>query len=79
MKSYLSRRDRVDEFVGHLATAHLRFQIVRRDFRARHEDAIFAGVRLFVAAGEEEGDVRVFLGFGDAQLFEMQFGEVFAE
>ena len=54
-------------------------QIVGRDVRARHEDAFLAGERRFAAAGEEERHVRVFLGFGDAQLLQAERREVFAE
>src|SRR6185369_644482 len=65
----LATPDRLDELVGHLARAHLRFEIVGRDLRRRHEYAVLAGIRLLDAAVEEVGDVRIFLRLGNAQLF----------
>src|SRR5260370_4333099 len=54
---------------------HFRFEIVRGDLRRGNEDALLAGERLFHAAVAEIGDVRVFFGFGAAQIFVVQVGE----
>jgi hypothetical protein len=42
--------------------------IVGLDLGGRHQDALLAVEHALLAAVEEEGDVRVLLGFGDAQL-----------
>ena len=68
-----------DDAVGDDRCVHLRLQVVGGDVRRRDQDALFALERLFAAAGEEEGDVGVFLGFGDAQLGLALLGQVFAE
>ena len=57
------------------AARHFRLQIVGGDFGRRNQDAFFAGERLFDAAVEEIGDVRVFFGFGAAQILVVQLGE----
>ena len=79
MTSMLAGADRRDELVGDLRAAHLRLQVVGGDLRAGHQDAVLARVRVLAAAAEEEGDVRVLLGLGDAQLREAVVGEHFAE
>ncbi len=57
------------ELIGHEVGAHLRLLVVGCYlFRGRDQGAILTGERLFPAAVEEEGDVGVFLGLGDAQL-----------
>ena len=63
--SALNRRN---QFFGQLSRAHLRLQIVGRNFRRVDQDAVFAFERLFYAAVEEEGHVRIFFGFGNTQL-----------
>ena len=62
--------DRRDQLVGHLGRRHLGLQIVGRDLGRGHQDAALAGKLLLAPAIEEEGDVRVFLGLGDAQLLQ---------
>ena len=65
------RRARIasTSFCGHLRAAHLRLQVVGGDLRARHQDARpRPAYGVLAAAAEEEGDVRVLLGLGDAQL-----------
>ena len=64
----LAALDRLDQLVGDLGRAHLGLQVVGGDLRRRHQDAVLAGVDRLDAAVEEVRDVRVFLGFGDAQL-----------
>lgn len=79
MKSYVSAGDGLDELVGDFGRAHLRLQVIDRHRRARHEDAVLALVRGFAAAVEEEGDVGVLFGFGDAKLPEALGGDPFAD
>ena len=54
-------------------------QIVGRDLGRGHQDAALAGKLLLAPAIEEEGDVRVFLGLGDAQLRQAGLRHQFAE
>ena len=58
----------VDERVGEAGRAHLRLQVVGRDLRRRHQDAVLPRVRPFLAAVEEIGDVGVLLGLRQAQV-----------
>ena len=61
--------DGVCESAGDFGRAHFGFVIVRGHVFGRwDEDAFFAIKGRFVLAVEEEGDVRVFFGFGDAKL-----------
>ena len=62
--------DRLDKPVGDFEGGHFRLQVVGGHFRRGNEDALFARKDRFVAAVEEERDMRVFLGLGDAQLRE---------
>ena len=57
-----------DRLVGQFGRRHLGLQVVGRDLRRRHHDAILAGIGFLLAAVEEIGDVRIFLGLGHAQL-----------
>ena len=60
---------RLHDLVGHLRRAHLGLEVVRRHVRGRgDEDAVLVLERRFDAAVEEERDMRIFLGLGDAQL-----------
>src|ERR1700694_4790223 len=47
--------------------------------RRRHENALFAGKRLFASAGKKIGDVRVLLGFREAKLSQACVGNDFAK
>ena len=67
--------DPLDGFGGDQQRAHLRLQVVGRNFRRRNQAAVLAGVFLLGAAIEEERDMRVFFGLGDAQLGQAQFGK----
>ena len=60
--------DRGDRLVGEFGRRHFRLQIVGRDFRRRHHDAVLAGIGLLAAAVEEIRHVRIFLGLRHAQL-----------
>ena len=71
--------DGLDDAVGDFRRAHFRLEVVGGDVRRGDEDAFLALERLFPAAGEEEGDVGVLLGFGDAQLGLALLGQVFAK
>ena len=48
--------------------AHLRLQVIGRHLRGGDQDAVFSRIGRFHTTVEEEGDVRIFLRFGDAQL-----------
>ena len=65
--------------VGDTGGAHLGFQIVGRDFGRGHEQAFFAGERLFDASVEEVGDVGIFFGFGHAQVAEIHLAHHIGE
>ena len=68
-----------EQLVGDQVGAHLRLQVVGRNLRGVDQRAVLArGYRLH-AAVEEEGDVRVLLGLGDAQLLQALLGDVFAK
>ena len=75
----LSGLDRRDELVGNLRCAHLRLEVVGGHVGRRHENAVFARIDVLDSAVEEVRDVRVFLGFGDAQLLSSQARNVFAK
>ena len=64
----LAGTDGLADLVRDLDGAHLRLEIVSRNLRTRHENAILALVRLLNAAVEEERDVRVLLRLCDTQL-----------
>ena len=74
-----SAPDARNRFVGHAIGAHLRLQIVGRDLGRVDQHAILARVRLLDAPVEEEGDMGVFLRFGDAQLRQTEARYVFSE
>ena len=65
-----ARADRLDELVGHFRSAHLGLEVVGLDLGGGDQDALLAVEHALLAAVEEEGDVRVLLGLGDAQLLE---------
>ncbi|MNX91740.1 hypothetical protein D3C86_1238450 [compost metagenome] len=65
--------DRLDEFLRHLGRAHLRLQVVGRNLRRFRHEAVFADFRLFLAAIQEEGDMRIFFRLGEAKLREPLF------
>ncbi len=64
----LAGTDRLYRPVGQFGCRHLRLEIVGRDLRRRHHDALFARVGPLLAAVEEIGDVRIFFGLSHAQL-----------
>ncbi len=64
----LAALDGRNQLVSQLFGAHFRLQVIGRHFRAGHDLAIFAGEAGLFATVEEEGDVSILLGFGDAQL-----------
>src|SRR5262249_18330151 len=57
----------------------LGLQIVGRYLRRSDQTAIFVGEGDLAATVEEVGDVRIFLGFGDAQLLQTGLGNDFAQ
>ena len=54
--------------VGHADGAHLGLEVVRRDLRARHEQAVLARPGRLAPAVEEVRHVGVLLGLGDVEL-----------
>ncbi len=71
--------DGLDDAISHFGRAHFRLHVVSGDLRRRNQDALFARKGFLAAAGEEEGDVGVFLGLSNAQLGLAVVGEIFAE
>ena len=65
--------------VGDARGAHLRLQIVRRNFGRWHHHAFFATEGLLDAAVEKIGDVRVLLCFRDAQILQVHVRETIGE
>ena len=74
----LAALDPLDALLGHLGGAHLGLQVVGGHLGAGDDAAVLAGEGLFPAAVEEEGDVGVLLGLGDAQLGHAQVGDILA-
>src|ERR1700737_1707939 len=61
---------------GHLARAHLRFEIVGPHVPLRwHQQTVLAREHLLPAAVEKEGHVRILLGFSRPELTEPSFGK----
>jgi len=54
--------------IGDALGTHFRLQVVGGYFGAGKQDALLAGQQCLTATAEEEGHVRVLLGFGDARL-----------
>ena len=54
--------------VGQFRRRHLGLEVVGRDLRRGHHDALLARIGRLLAAVEEIGDVRIFLGLGHADL-----------
>ena len=75
----LAALDRVDALFGDLVGAHMGLHVVGGDGRGLDEDAILALILLFNAAVEEESDMCVLLGLGDAQLGQAVVREILAE
>ena len=75
----LARLDRLDHLVRDLDRTHLRLQVIGRDLRRVHKDAVLALVWFLNAAVEKEGDVCVLLRLGDAQLRIAEILHILAE
>ena len=75
----LAALDGADQLVGQLFGAHLRLQVIGGHFRAGDDLAVFTGEAIFFATVEEEGDVSVLLGLGDAQLGLALLGQPLAQ
>ena len=75
----LAGQDALDALLGDGGLAHLRLEVIGRDLGGRDQRAVLARIFLFHAAVEEERDVRVLLGLGDAQLSHAQVGDILAE
>ena len=72
--------ERLDDAVGDRHRRHLGREVVGRDVAVRrHQPALLARERLFDAAVEEVGDVRVLLGLGGAQLRDAVLGQHLAQ
>ncbi len=71
--------DGFDGLLGEFGGGHFGLQVVGGDFGGRDHEAVFAWVGGFAAAVEEVGDVRVFFGFGHAELGFAGFRDDFAE
>ena len=75
----LAGLDRLYETVADFRSAHLRLKVVGGNLRALDKDAVLARIRLFNAAVEEEGDMRILLGLGNTCLSHVVLCEEFAE
>ncbi len=64
----LAGPDRCHRLRGQFRRRHLRLQIIGRDLGGGDHDAVLAGIGRLLAAVEEIGDVRIFLGLRHAQL-----------
>ena len=60
--------NRFDDLVGNLGRRHLGLQVVGRHLGRRNQNPLLPRENGLPPAVEKERDVRVFLGFGDAQL-----------
>ena len=75
----LAGLDALDALARDLVGAHLGLEVVGRDLRGRDEYAVLAGIRVLDAAVEEERDMRVLLGLGDAQLGHAHLAQILAK
>ena len=72
-----ARSDRGSELGGEFRATHLRLQVVGRDSRRCDQHTFFTWERIFAPTIEEEGDMRVLLSLGDAQLLHSARGNHF--
>ena len=75
----LAALDALDALVSDLGGAHLRLEVVGGHLRAGDDTAVLALVGSLNTAVEEEGDMSVLLGLGDAQLGLAVLGQVLAQ
>ena len=75
----LAGQDALYAFLGNGRLAHLRLEIVGCNLRGRDQRTILARVLLLNTAVEEERNVGVLLGLGNAELGHAQIGDIFAE
>ena len=75
----LAGQDALYALLGNGRLAHLRLEIIGCNLRGRNEGAILARVLLLNAAVEEERNVCVLLGLGNAELGHTQIGDIFTE
>ena len=71
--------DSLNEVIGHLYRAHLRFKVICGDMGRRHQDAILPLKGLFPTSIKEEGDMGIFLGLGNAQLMHTKLRDEIAK
>src|SRR5699024_2789333 len=65
--------------ITYLISAHLRLQVISRNLRGFHKDAVLTRVRLLHAAVEEERNVRIFLCLRDTGLLQAMCSQELAE
>ena len=75
----LAGQDALYALLGNGRLAHLRLEIIGCNLRGRDQSTILARVLLLNAAVEEERNVCVLLGLGNAELGHTQIGDIFAE
>ena len=75
----LAGQDALYALLGNGRLAHLRLEIIGCNLRGRDQSAILARILLLNAAVEEERNVCVLLGLGNAELGHTQIGDIFAE
>ena len=69
----------IDHLRGHFRGTHLGHQIIGRHLRRWDNDPVLASEGYFHAAIEKVGDVRIFFGFGNSQLFLARRTDYFSE
>src|ERR1700677_1496523 len=76
----LAGLDSLHRLIADAVGAHFGGLVVGGDlFIGRDDLAVFAGEVIVAVVVKEEGDVRIFLGLGTAELLEAEVGDVFAE
>ncbi len=71
--------DQLHRLCAYLRRAHFRLEVIRCDLRRRDEHSVLSLVRLFYAAVEEEGHMRILLCFRDAELLFALFRKIFPQ
>lgn len=75
----LAGLDGLNHLIRDFVSAHFRLEVIRCNLRGLDKDAVLTRILLLDAAVEEECDMRILLGFGNAKLLEALIGDVLAE
>ncbi len=71
--------DSSHQLFGYFRGRHFRLQVIGRNLGRGYQNTVFAFENLFFAAVKEEGYMRIFFGFRNAQLFHARPGNNFAK